>query len=274
MANSVIEIDALISSILASRKYRSLGIPAETLRDLIRQEQDRGRSPKELEAAVREKLHNIVAGYLGDPDYAAAALRLDAAFASGDSQQVKVECRALLGAHASTRERQPLLEEFYPRLFAVTGMPHVILDLACGLHPFGLPWMGLPQQARYYAYDLHQPRIQLINHFFHLAGQPELAFHQDILVDPPLIQADVAFFFKEAHRFEQRQRGCNRAFWQAVRAHWLLVSLPASSLTGRRDLAAHQRALVERTLQGLDWPVMEIQIGDELVFCIDKGAYV
>jgi hypothetical protein len=53
---------------------------------------------------------------------------------------------------------------------------------------------------------------------------------------------------------------------------WLLVSLPASNLTGRRDLAAQQRALVARTLQGLAWPVSEIQVLDEIVFCIDKRA--
>ena len=144
------------------------------------------------------------------------------------------------------------------------------MDLACGLHPFGLPWMGLPAGAHYAAYDLHQPRIELINHFLGLSGLPELAFHQDILVDPPRLEADVAFFFKEAHRFEQRQRGCNRAFWQAIPARWLLVSLPGSSLTGRRDLADRQRALVQRTLQGLNWPVTELKILDELVFCIQK----
>ncbi len=260
----------LIQSILASRKYRELGIPEPTLRDLIAQEQGRGRSQKELEQVVREKLHNIVASYLGDPDYLAAAARLEAAFASGETAQVKAECHTLLAVHASTRERQPALEDFYPRLFAITGRPHVVLDLACGLHPFGLPWMGLPAGARYYAYDLHRPRIELINHFFRLSGLPELAFHQDILVEPPRETADVAFFFKEAHRFEQRQRGCNRAFWQAIPARWLLVSLPFSSLTGRRDLADRQRALVQRTLEGLDWPVTEVQILDEMVFCIQK----
>lgn len=272
-AGYLMETDALIASILSSRKYRSLGIPADTLRDLIRQEQERGghtRGPKEVEQAVREKLHNIVATYLGDPDYAAARERLDAAFATGAPQQVEVECRALLGAHASTRERLPGLEDFYRQLFAMTGRPQVVLDLACGLHPFGLPWMGLPEDTQYYAYDLHQPRIELINHFFRLSGRPALAFHQDILVETPQVQADVALFFKEAHRFEQRQRGCNRPFWQAIRARWLLVSLPAASLTGRRDLADHQRALVQRTLQGLDWPVTEMQIHDEMIFCIKK----
>jgi len=263
-------MEALVASILSSRKYRGLGIPEQTLRDLVAQELQHGRNGKELEQAVREKLHNIVAPYLGDPDYPAADARLATVFASGDVQTIKAECRALLAAHASTRERLPVLEEFYPRLFAITGRPRVVLDLACGLHPFGLPWMGLPDGARYYAYDLHQPRIALINHFFRLSGLPELAFHQDILVEPPREPADVAFFFKEAHRFEQRQRGCNRAFWQAIPARWLLVSLPSSSLTGRRDLADRQRTLVQRTLDGLEWAVTEIQILDEMVFCIRK----
>jgi 16S rRNA (guanine(1405)-N(7))-methyltransferase len=262
--------DDLIHSILSSRKYRGLGIPEETLRNLVDQERGHGRPAKEIEQAVREKLHNIVAPYLGDPDYTAAARQLDEAFAGGDPAQVKAICRELLSAHASTRERLPALDTFYPRLFAVTGVPHTILDLACGLHPFGLPWMGLPAGARYAAYDLHQPRIELINHFLQLAGLPALGFHQDILVEPPQIEADVAFFFKEAHRFEQRQRGCNRAFWQSIPARWLLVSLPGSSLTGRRDLADRQRALVQRTLAGLDWPVTELQILEELVFCIQK----
>jgi 16S rRNA (guanine(1405)-N(7))-methyltransferase len=260
----------LIENILSSRKYRGLGIPEATLEDLIAQEAGRGRSPKELEQVVREKLHNIVAGYLGDPDYPAAAAQLSAAFSSGEGAAVKAACRELLAVHASTRERLPVLGEFYSRLWAVCGVPRVVVDLACGLHPLGLPWMGLAGGAQYYAYDLNQPRVELLNHFFRLSGLPVLAFHQDILIDPPQVPADVAFFFKEAHRFEQRQRGCNRAFWQSIQARWLLVSLPANSLTGRRDLAEHQRALVGRTLQGLNWPVIEIQVLDEIVFCIDK----
>ncbi len=51
---------------------------------------------------------------------------------------------------------------------------------------------------------------------------------------------------------------------------WLLVSLPASSLTGRHDLAEKQRKLVTTTLEGLDWPVHELLLHNELVFCIQK----
>jgi 16S rRNA (guanine(1405)-N(7))-methyltransferase len=262
------ELDVYVNEIRSSRKYRDLDLPEETLRDLLTQELGRHHSPKDALKEVRRKLHNVVAPYLGDPDYPAAALQLDAAFASGSAEQVRAVCRALLEVHASTQERLPVLDEFYTRLWAVTGLPHIILDLACGLHPFGFPWMGLPASTRYYAYDIHRPRLELINHYFRLQGLEPLAVAQDILVSPPQVEADVALFFKEAHRFEQRQHGSNRAFWQALNVRWLLVSLPSQSLTGRYSLEEGHRRLVYNNLEGLNWPVHELECAGEIVFCI------
>ena len=266
-----VDIDSLAAGILAARKYRDLGLPAETVHDLLAQELPRHHSQKDALDAVRRKLHNVVADYLGDPDYQAAARLLDEAFATGDSLQVHAACRQLLSAHASTRERLPLLDEFYARLWQVTGIPHTVLDLACGLHPFGFPWMRLPESTCYYAYDIHRPRLELINHYFKLQGLEPLARSQDVLVSPPQVVADVAFFFKEAHRFEQRQHGCNRGFWQALKVDWLLVSLPTESMTKRHSLEEGHRRLVENTLAGLDWPMTEVDFEGEMVFCIHKG---
>ena len=58
--------------IQTSHKYRGLDLPLETLRDLLDQELIKGRRGGDAVQAVREKLHNIIAPYLGDPDYAAA----------------------------------------------------------------------------------------------------------------------------------------------------------------------------------------------------------
>ena len=265
------DLSQITAEILASRKYRGLSIPAETVADLIAREWPKHHNPADALQAVRSKLHNIVAPYLGDPDYAHARSTLDAAFASGKQEQVKAECLRLLAAHASTRERIPLLEQFYHRLWAVTRPPRVVLDLACGLHPLGLPWMGLPTDVQYHAYDIHQPRLALLNHFLALNNLPPLAEQRDILLSPPEVEADVAIFFKEAHRFEQRRKGCTRAFLQALRARWLLVSLPSESLTGRRSLAEQMRQLVYTALQGLDWPVCEVIFPGEIVFCIRKS---
>lgn len=264
-------LSVFIDEVRSSRKYRSMDIPETLLKDLLERELTAGHSQKEAAKLARQKLHNIAAPYLGDPDYAQSALALEEAFASGDPEVVKQACAKLLAAHASTKERIPILEEFYRSIFAVTGLPGSILDLACGLNPLAFPWMGLPPSVRYIACDIHRPRLELINRYFQLQGLAPLAEHRDVLVDPPRYAVDVAFFFKEAHRFEQRQRGCNRAFWQAIRAHWLLVSLPAVSLGGHHSLADRQRRLVCGVLENMNRPVSELQVGDELVFCIEKG---
>ncbi|HWR65852.1 MAG TPA: hypothetical protein VN364_07010, partial [Bellilinea sp.] len=247
--------DALLArlnrEIQTSYKYRGLDLPLETLHDLLTMEMAKGRSGNTALQAVREKLHNIVAPYLGDPDYTAAHGTLDAAVNSGDPENIKAWCREMMESHASTRERIPQLETFYEELWALTGCPESILDLACALHPFGLPWMNLPAITRYYAYDLHAPRITLINRFLVAMGHEALARVQDILVNPPEVEADVALFFKEAHRFEQRQKGCNRPFFEALRVRWLLVSLPAADLSGHHSLVERQRNLMDSILTGL-----------------------
>jgi 16S rRNA (guanine(1405)-N(7))-methyltransferase len=285
-------IDSFVQEILSNRKYRALNLPEETVRDLLEKELAAGKtSPKEALKMVKHRLHNIVALYLGDPDYDAAAAEFTAAFKQESSEPsaaaeftaaferepgerpaaVQAVCQQMLAAHASTLERLPVLEEFYTRIFAVTGTPDTILDLACGLNPFAWPWMGLPASTRYHAYDIHRPRVDCINHYFALQGLEPLAEARDILVAPPEIEADVAFFFKEAHRFEQRRRGACRPFWEALNVRWLLISLPSSSLTGRHDLADQHRRLVYSAIAGLPWQVTELLVGNEMVFCVKKS---
>jgi 16S rRNA (guanine(1405)-N(7))-methyltransferase len=263
---------SLVAEVLSSRKYRGLNIPEDTVLDLIHHAMGQSSNPQEIDHIVREKMHNLMAPYLGDPDYTACQLELDAVYHSGENVQIKAVCLKILSAHASTKERIPILDVFYERLFAHTGRPKEILDLACALNPFALPWMSLAPDTQYYAYDLHQPRLDAINHLFQLNGMLPFAIRQDILVTPPTIKADVAFFFKEAHRFELRRRGCNREFWQNIQAKHLLVSLPTASLTGRHSKTDQHRRLVMDTIAGLPWQVHEIEFENEIVFCIEKEA--
>lgn len=262
-------IQPLVNELLNSRKYRALNLPAETVRDLLEQELPRHRNSKDALKAVRHKLHTIVAPYLGDPDYDQVATDLRAASIAGP-KALRAACAGVLAAHASTRERLQVLDDFYARLFAVTGQPGSILDLACGLNPFAWLWMGLPASTQYHAYDIHAPRVSAINAFFETQGLAPLAEVRDVLVRPPEIEADVAFLFKEAHRMEERARGCSRAFWRALKVRWLLVSLPAESLSGKFQLAERQRALVNQAIGDAGWPVTELTFGAEIVFCIEK----
>ena len=62
-----------------------------------------------------------------------------------DRAAIKEFCLEILARHDSTRERIPYLSEFYEAILEIAQTPRIILDLACGLNPFALPFMGLPQ---------------------------------------------------------------------------------------------------------------------------------
>ncbi|MBM4456143.1 MAG: hypothetical protein FJ011_00015 [Chloroflexi bacterium] len=271
------EIEATLAAILRSSKYRRLDLCEETIRDLLRAELPR-RRPAEAIQAVRKKLHNIVAAYLGDPDYDVAAAQLAAAFQDPAPAAVRGVCAQIMAAHASTRERLAILHDFYPRIFAHTAAPRSLLDLACGLNPLSFPWMDLPAATRYHAYDIRPRRIALINHYFALQGLEPLAKTQDILAQPPTEAADLALILKEVHRFEQRQRGCTAALLDALRVRYVVVSFPSVSLSGRQDLAASYRGLLAKIIRGSAkppcgraWRVEELRFEGEIVFCIDKA---
>ncbi len=264
------ESEQMISNLLSIKKYRGLGIPRETFRDLITVSELYSSSVRDVEKQVRQKLHNIVAPYLEDLDYDAVNDQVQG-ISSQNLPELKEFCRGILERHASTRERIPILDNFYQQVFQLTGIPASILDLACGLNPFTIPWMNLPLSTTYQAYDLHQPRIDLLNQFFARLNHPYRAEKRDVLVNPPVEQADIAFFFKEAHRFEQRQHGCNQKFWKSLNVKYLIVSLPTVNMKGSHSLISGQRILVERTLKDLPWDVHEILLDSEILFCIDKS---
>ena len=265
------DIQEMITGILDSRKYRELGLNSQTVRDLIQQEAPHHDSPKSLRKTVRRKLHNIVAPYLGEPDYQSLeAELLNLATTDLASPEIRQFCLKVLSEHASTAERIPFQADFYQRIFAITGQPQTLLDLACGLHPLAFPWMGLPPTIRYHAYDIIQPRVDFINAFFHRIGLPALAENQDILAQPPDRQADVCLFIKEAHRFEKRSPGCNRAFWASLKTPWLAVSLPSQNLAGTHSLAEQHRALVHDNLPEGSRIAHELTFDSEIVFLIKK----
>ncbi len=260
-----------VKRILGSKKYRQLGLNAYTVKSLFLQEAPKHKTEKLLLKTVKRKLHNIVAPYLGEPDYELLTYELNQVeSATLESPTLRNFCRKTLLEHASTAERIPLLPDFYQRLFEATGQPSTILDLACGLNPLSFPWMDLPRTVQYFAYDIIQPRIDFINNFFVKIGMKPLAENRDILANPPTQHADIAFIFKEAHRFEKRDPGSNLAFWESIPAKVIAVSLPTRNLAGNLNLLEGHRQLILHNLpQG--WLMNTIEYENEIIFLLRKG---
>jgi 16S rRNA (guanine(1405)-N(7))-methyltransferase len=263
------EIEAIVASIKSSKKYRDTY--EDTIRELVRIESRHRRTTKGVEKAVRKRLHKIVAAYIGDPDYDKAIIALTNAFQSGDQEAVREACARIMESHVSTRERLSILDQFYDGIFDLTGKPNAILDIACGLNPLTFPWMGIPATTKYYAYDIHERRIDFINAFFSLQGLPRLAKVQDVAFHFPEETADVALFLKELARFEQNYGGLGLALLDALRVRYLVVSFPAASFHGGRSLVDHYRRFFHEFTAQRKWHVEEIAFESELVFCVDKG---
>jgi len=102
---------------------------------------------RDYRRAVRECRRRIYYGlrrYYAEPRRADALLEELEEECGGPARQERLDelrC-ALLGAHASTRERLPHYEEFYERFFELVGQPATLLDIGCGMHPLSYPFGG------------------------------------------------------------------------------------------------------------------------------------
>jgi len=260
--------EAVVASIKNSRKYRSLRI--ETIRALVEQAYLGHPKRKALEKAARRRLHGIVADHLGDPDYATLGSSFEVALAEGDHSRERELCEQGLAQHLSTRERWPYLGDFFASIFEHTGVPATLLDLACGLGPLSLPWMGLPASTRYLAYDIHEPRVAMLDNYLRARGQAGGVQVRDIVLEPPDEPADVALLLKELHRLVRNYPSKIDGDWLAeIPAKHLVVSLPAVSAHGGRRLVEPYRAMMARFTEGRGFVIQELSFAHELVFCID-----
>ncbi|HID52519.1 MAG TPA: hypothetical protein EYP41_10830, partial [Anaerolineae bacterium] len=75
-----IDVEAVVTAVKQSRKYGDTS--EETIRELAEEAARQYKKPKAAVKAVRTQLHSIMAPYLGDPDYALEAARLNEAFAA------------------------------------------------------------------------------------------------------------------------------------------------------------------------------------------------
>jgi len=261
--------DIIIEKIKKMPKYKSIDIPVETIQTLIEQASPLSRNSVDLEKRVREKLHNITALYLGDVDYKNAITEFRQVKNNPDA--LKEFAQTQLTYHASTEERHDLTT-MYQLLFDRIGSCKSIADLACGIHPLGLPFMDLPKETRYYAYDLHKTRSDFLNIFITELGFSGGCFHQDILVSPPSIQFDVAFFFKEAHRFEKRQPGATCALLDGISAKKIVVSLPRQSLGTNSGLSPIYKKIIYDYAIKRGWSFESFAHGNEDFYIICDTA--
>lgn len=206
-------MNELFEKLSANKKYRD--VCPDTIRRVIAECEGRYKKAKDIDKAVREKLHGITSAFneLGaDAAQAAASI-------SGDA-----DLESMLKRHASTRERLPLsaMDALYEKIFETTGAPQSILDLACGLNPvylvhrFGCRVVGV---------DISKSCVSLI---------PDGVWG-DLLCENaiPSERFHIALLFKILPLLERQKSGSAMDVMNRINAEYLVVSFPTRTLGGR-----------------------------------------
>lgn len=264
------KIDEIVNKIKSSKKYKI--ILEETIRDVLTSEYSRHKSIKIAEEMAKKKLHRIRAEYLGEPNYKKVKDSLATAFQSGNDEEIREVCWSIFSKHSSTRERNQLLDDYYKKLFEVTGMPNTVADLACALNPLSFRWMGLPQSVKFYSYDVNEQFIDLINYYFELEGLEPLGIQRDVFSRPPEIQVEVAFLFKMYYCLEHRQTGAGLEVVKNVPAKKVLISFPTINLVAKKtDILGNHESELKKGAEEHGWKLGYIEFENEVVVVVEKN---
>jgi 16S rRNA (guanine(1405)-N(7))-methyltransferase len=269
------ELEEIVAAVATSKKYRS--ICTDTIRRIAERELANRGNVKAAAKATKRRLHQVYGAFEQDFDYEAAYQRLQNAYKLDSDDEIKAACRHVLEQHSSTRERLPILDQFYRDIFEITGQPSFLLDLGCGLNPLALPWMGwVPPQGsgqapgiRYVPLDIDADRVRFLNRYLELAGLEPLARCQDVLSHSPGDAADVALLLKMSPTLERQELGATLGLIEQLRAPYVVVSFAVKSLGGRKKgMVEHYQQQFLGWLHHRQWPAEKLVFESELVFVV------
>jgi 16S rRNA (guanine(1405)-N(7))-methyltransferase len=267
-------LQTLIDSIQSSKKYATICV--DTIKRIGERELRKNTDIKVAIKATKKKLHQIFGCYtLGRKlDYDEIYENLKAAYDTQLETEIKRACRCVLMLHTSTKERITILEKFYNAIFDITGQPQIIIDIACGLNPLTLHWMDLKETTQYLAYDIDENAVDFINRYLKLTGLRSMALAQDVIIQPPMIEADVALLLKTIPCLERQEKGCSIRLMEALQTKHIVVSFPVKSVGGKsKGMPANYERMLYDLVRGKNWQVKKLPFETELTFLICKPEF-
>jgi len=260
------ELERLVTAVLTSPKYQH--VSPELVRRVGARELAVRRSFKEAVKATKNKLHQVGGAYFAAKiDYARALADLRTAV--GDDASFRVACHTIMGLHASTRERLPILEEFYTTILADLPPISSVMDVACGLNGLAWPWMPFARETRYIGYDIYADMIGFVGEFMALVGVQGETAVRDVITHPPDQQVDLVLLLKLLPVLAQVEETAVPRLLDTLQARYLLISFPAASLGGRKKgMVANYEAQFQTWAAGRNWGVQRFEFATELAFLV------
>jgi 16S rRNA (guanine(1405)-N(7))-methyltransferase len=261
--------------ILASKKYRAL-YPKTVDRVVFDCCAKYGEERAEEEA--RTILHQIWGSYYGTrPDFKKLWKKFQEEIVAGNREQA---IDTVLRLHASSAERQPIFNEFYKKIFAITGVPSSIVDHGCCLDPVAFERMTVAAAPSvfastrsnpgflYQAFDIDAEEVDFLQKACKLLGYGEsVKVATGDAISDEVVPADVVFMLKLLPVLEQQKKGSAREVLMKQRCKWLVVSYPVASLSGKEKGMAefYTKQFMDLTAD-LNWKIERLLFATELVF--------
>jgi 16S rRNA (guanine(1405)-N(7))-methyltransferase len=257
----------LVEEVTRSTKY------AHTAPELVARigasELAKGRKFKQAIKAVKNKLHQVGGAYQNKPPDYSNWLEDLRTFAD-DPEAFRQACRRVMGFHASTSERLPILSQFYKNIFDSLPLVNSVLDVACGLNPLALPWMPLEAEVRYFACDMYTDMVEFLRGALALLPVVGQAAVCDVIGSPPDQPVDLALVLKTIPCLEQIDKDAGARLLDGLQARFLVVSFPTRSLGGRKKgMEENFQNRFEELISGRDWQVLARRVFEtELAFVV------
>lgn len=261
----------LETAVFNAQKYRH--ISPELVRRIGGDELAKRPRLKEATKATKNRLHQIGGAYLdSQPKYGRLLTQLQ------QTNDLRDTCRTIMRQHSSTRERLPILDDFYSTIFADLPPIHSVIDIASGFNPLARAWMPLAAHASYTAYDIYGDMMAFLQGSMRLMvdetdAPTQLGIQQDVVGQPPTKKADIAFILKTLPVLEMVDKTAVSRLLDTIQADYLLISFPTRSLGGRgKGMAQNYERLFMEWSAGRGWHSQRYLFDGELTFLVETGG--
>jgi len=182
---------------------------------------------------------------------------------------------AILTTNLSTKERLKVYKKLYELIFSVTGKPKSILDLGAGINPLSIIYMKDVniKNLKYYAYDINEANVNLVNDFFRIKGMQGRAQIIDLSKIEnikKLPYADICFMFKIIDPLEKgKGHKLSEKIIKILKCKYIVASFATKTLSGRK-MRHPYRGWIERMLDRNRFEWKKINTENEVFYIIKK----
>lgn len=194
-----------------------------------------------------------------------------------NKREMQSVIQKILESHASTWERILFYEQLYRKIFAVAGKPASLLDLGCGINPFSVTRMSI-KKLNYYAYDIDEDNMQLLNSFFEWWHTQHKSFHgkaeildiSNVQNIPRLPHADLCFLFKITDILDQgKGHKKTEIILEKIPARYVVISFSTQTMSGK-TMTAPRRRWMEWLCKRLGYEYKILEFNNEIFYVVKK----